>query len=104
MTWRTARLGLLRLAMIASLRHFLGWLVSAFRSSEDSSGEPWESIFVTHHGSASAEKRVSVLGARMSETQLDAFCKGGSSPPDSACDTVLDCNAVNLGHERRTSA
>src|SRR5262250_822203 len=37
MTWRNARFGLFRYdsAMIASLRHFLCWLVSAFRSRED---------------------------------------------------------------------
>jgi hypothetical protein len=36
MAWRKARFGLSDMipAMIASLRHFLGWLVSAFRSGE----------------------------------------------------------------------
>jgi len=37
MTWRNARFGLIGkiLAMIVSLRHLLGWMVSGFRSRED---------------------------------------------------------------------
>jgi hypothetical protein len=58
----------------------------------------------THHGSASAERRVSVLEARMSKTQQDAFCIGGSSPPNAQRDSLAHRNAVDLGHEKRFSA
>jgi hypothetical protein len=36
----------------------------------------------------------------MSETQLDAFCTGGSSPPSSACDTVSTATPSISGTKR----
>ena len=36
----------------------------------------------------------------MSQTQLDAFCTGGSSPPSSACDTVSTATPSISGAKR----
>src|SRR5260370_39443604 len=43
----------------------------------------------THHGSASAERRVSVLEARMSKTQRDTFFAGVILPPQVSPDIII---------------
>jgi hypothetical protein len=54
----------------------------------------------THHGSASAERRVSVLEARMSKTQRNAFCIGGSSPPNAQRDSLAPATPSISGTKR----